>query len=87
MMKDRTECARSAVMLDGEISNYLDILRGVAQGFALSPYLFKACTNDMIVAIEAVRQGVRVGKIRCRDSCLRMISWECQEHPKDHRNK
>ena len=67
MMEDRTECARSAVMLDGEILNYLDILQGVAQGCTLSPYLFKACTNDMIVAIEAVTQGVRVGKIRCRD--------------------
>ena len=29
MMKNMTECARSAVMLDGELSNYVDILQGV----------------------------------------------------------
>ena len=32
MMKTMTECARSAVMLNGEISKYVDILQGVAQG-------------------------------------------------------
>ena len=31
------ECARSAVMLDRDISKYVDILRGVAQGCTLSP--------------------------------------------------
>ena len=31
----------SAVMLDGEIWNYVDILQGVAQGCTLSPNLFK----------------------------------------------
>ena len=34
---DMTECARGAVMLDGEISRYVDILQGVAQGCTLSP--------------------------------------------------
>ena len=56
-----TECARSAVMLDGEISNLVDILRGVAQGCTLSPNLFKVYIYDMIVAVEAARQGVTVG--------------------------
>ena len=28
-------------MLDGEISNSLDLLQGIAQGCALSPNLFK----------------------------------------------
>ena len=32
MMTVITECARSAVMLDGEISRYVDISQGVAQG-------------------------------------------------------
>ena len=32
MMKKMTGCAKSTVMLDGEISNYVDILQGVAQG-------------------------------------------------------
>ena len=61
MMKSMTECARSAVMLDGEISNYVDILQGVAQGCTLSPNLFKVYINDMIVAVEAAKQGVPVG--------------------------
>ena len=36
-MKNMTKCTTSAVMLDGEISNYVDILLGVAQGCALYP--------------------------------------------------
>ena len=30
MMKKMAECTRSAVMLDGEISKYVDIVHGVA---------------------------------------------------------
>ena len=41
MIKDMSECARSAVMLDGAISICVDILQGVAQGCTLSPNLFK----------------------------------------------
>ena len=44
MMEKSTECARSAVMLDGEISNYVDVLQGVAQACTLSPNLFKVHT-------------------------------------------
>ena len=61
MMKNRTECARSAVMLDGEISKYVDILQ-VVQGCTLSPSLFKVYISDMIVAVEAAKQGVTVGE-------------------------
>ena len=67
MMKKITECARSAVLLDGEISKYVDILRIVAQGCKLSPDLFKIYINDLIVAVEAARQGVTVGEDTCRD--------------------
>ena len=56
-----TECAKSAMMLDGEISKYFDILQGVAQGCTLSPTLFKVFTNDLILAIESAQQGVKVG--------------------------
>ena len=56
--KALTECARSAVMLDGEISKYVHILRGVAQGCTLSPNLFKVYVRDMIVAVEAAKKGV-----------------------------
>ena len=41
MMKKTTECAISAVMLDGEILKYVDILQVVEQGCTLSPTLFK----------------------------------------------
>ena len=41
MIKNMAERARSAEMLDGEISKYVDILQGVAQGCTLSPNLFK----------------------------------------------
>ena len=64
MMEKMTECARSAVMLDGEISKYVDILQGVAQGCTSSPNLFRVYINDMIliVAVEAAKQGVTVGE-------------------------
>ena len=57
-----TECVRSAVMLDGEISKYVDILRGVAQGYTLSLNLFEVNSDDMIVAAEATKQGVTMGE-------------------------
>ena len=41
MVERMTECARIAVMLDGEISSNVDILQGVAQGCTLSPNLLK----------------------------------------------
>ena len=62
MMKNMTECARSAVMLDGENSKYVDISQGVAQGCTLSPNLFKVYINDMIVAVESAKQGVTMGE-------------------------
>ena len=55
MIKNMTECARSA-MLDEKISNYVDILQRVAQECTLSPNLFNGYNNDMIV--EAAKQGV-----------------------------
>ena len=61
-MKNNAECATSAVKLDGEISKYVDILQGAAQGCTLSPNLFKVYINDMIVAVEAAKQGVTVGE-------------------------
>ena len=62
MMKKMTECAKTAVMLDGEIPKYVDILQGVAQGYRLSPNLFKVYINDMIVAVEATKQAVTMGE-------------------------
>ena len=62
MMKKMTECARSAVMPDGVISKCVDILRGVAQQCTLSPNLFKVYIHDMIVAVEAAKQGVTIGE-------------------------
>ena len=62
-----TVCARSAVMLDRDISKRVDILQGVAQGCTLSPNLRKIYINDLIVAVEAARQGAIVGLIQFRD--------------------
>ena len=41
---------------------YVNILEGVAQGCTLSPNLFKVYINDMIVAVEAAKQGVTMGE-------------------------
>ena len=58
MTKKMTECARCAVMPDGETSKYVHIVQGVAEGCTLSPNLFKVYIKDMIVAVEAAKQGV-----------------------------
>ena len=52
----------SAMMLDGEISKSADILQGVAQGCTLSPTLFKIFIDDLIIAVEAAKQRVKVGE-------------------------
>ena len=61
MIKKMTECAKSAIKLDGETSKYFYILQRVAQGCTLSPTLFKVFINDMIRAVKAAKQGVKVG--------------------------
>ena len=53
-MENGAECAKSAFMLDGEISKYFDILQGLAEGCTLSTNLFTDFINDLILAIETV---------------------------------
>ena len=45
-MRKMMGCARSVVMLDGELSKYLDILQGDAQGCTISPNLFKVHIDE-----------------------------------------
>ena len=66
MFKKMTECARSAVMLDREISKNVDIFQRDAQVCTLSPILFKVYVNGMTVAVEAEGKESRWEKIRCR---------------------
>ena len=59
IMKKMTGCARSVVMRDGEISKYVDVLARSCTGmYTISPNLLKVYINDMIVAVEAAKQGV-----------------------------
>ena len=40
MMKKMAECARSSVMLDGEISKYVDdVLQGVTEMYAITKFI------------------------------------------------
>ena len=41
---------------------YVDILQRVAQGCTLSPILFSIYVDDLIIAVEAARQGVTAGE-------------------------
>ncbi|CAB1115185.1 unnamed protein product [Ectocarpus sp. CCAP 1310/34] len=61
VLKKMTECTKSAVMLDGELSKFFDIEQGVPQGCTLSPTLFQVFINDLLEVVDAVRKGVRVG--------------------------
>ncbi|CAB1110563.1 unnamed protein product [Ectocarpus sp. CCAP 1310/34] len=58
VLKKMTECTKSAVMLDGELSKLLNIEQGVQQGCPLSPTLFQMSINDRLKVVEAVRKGV-----------------------------
>ena len=60
--ENMTECARNAAMLGEETSKYVDILQGFALGCTLSPNLFNVDVNNMIVAVEAAKQGVTMGE-------------------------
>ncbi|CAB1117831.1 unnamed protein product [Ectocarpus sp. CCAP 1310/34] len=71
VLKKMTECTRSAVMLDGELSKFFDIEQGVPQGCTLSPTLFQVFINDLLEVVEAVRKGVKVGDTAT--SCSRML--------------
>ena len=64
MVKNMTECAKSAIKLDGETSKYFYIIQGVAQGCTLSPTLFKVFINDMIREVEEQSKESRWGKMR-----------------------
>ncbi|CAB1110306.1 unnamed protein product [Ectocarpus sp. CCAP 1310/34] len=46
VLKKMTECTKSAVMLDGELSKFFDIEQGVPQGCTLSPTLFQLAAED-----------------------------------------
>ncbi|CAB1121568.1 unnamed protein product [Ectocarpus sp. CCAP 1310/34] len=61
VLKKMTECTKSAVMLDGELSKFFDIEQGVPQGCTLFPTLFQVFINDLLNVVEAVRKGVKVG--------------------------
>ena len=53
----RVHCEQCCEMLDGEISNYVDILQGVVQGCCTVPGITQSIQdvyiNDTIVAVEA----------------------------------
>lgn len=55
--KHMTEDARIAVMLDGAISDYVVILQGVTKACTPLPYKVKLHMNELIVSVEAAKQG------------------------------
>ena len=63
MVKNVTECARGAVMLDGEISNCVHIFPRSCTGmYAITQFIQGIYINDMIEAVEAPKDGVTVGE-------------------------
>ena len=58
--EDDRMCERCSGARRGN-SKSIDILLGVAQGCTLSPTLFKIFIDGLIIAIEAAKQGVKVG--------------------------
>lgn len=62
MLQKIAECTTNAVILDGELSEFFNILQGLPQGCTLSPTPFQVFHDKMLNIVEAVVQGVKVGK-------------------------
>ena len=81
------------VMLDGEISKYVDIFYEELHRGARCHLTYSRCIyiyiyiNDLIVAVEAAKQGVTVRESTVSGSMFAEDSWEYQKHSKDCRNK
>ncbi|CAB1112063.1 unnamed protein product [Ectocarpus sp. CCAP 1310/34] len=58
---EMTECTKSAVMLEEELSKFFEIEQGVPQGCTLSSTLFQVFINDLSDVVGTVRKGVKVG--------------------------
>ena len=52
--------SRSAVLLEGEISDPFNVDQGVAQGCSLSPILFSVFINDLLKEVEQVELGIQL---------------------------
>ena len=52
VMKKMYESSRSAVLLEGEKFDSLNVEQGMAQGCSLSPILFSVFINDLIKEVE-----------------------------------
>ena len=87
MVKNMTEYARSAVMLDGEVSNYSvsNFARSRTGMHARSLDSFKVYLNDMIVTVEAATQESTVREDTVSVLMFADDSWEYQKPPKDCR--
>ena len=48
VIKKMYELSRSAVLLEGEKSDLLNVEQGVAQGCSLSPILYSVFINDLL---------------------------------------
>lgn len=56
------ECARYDTILGKEMSECVDVSRGVTQAYTSSSFSFKVFVIAMIEAVETTKQGVRVGE-------------------------
>ena len=60
--------SRSAVLLEGEISDSFNVDQGVAQGCSLSPILFSVFINDLLKEVEQAELGIQLniwGNVVC----------------------
>ena len=53
---------KSAVIADGELSEYVPVQQGVRQGCPLSPILFNAFINELVKELDNLGGGVMLGR-------------------------
>ena len=66
--------SRSAVLLEGEKSDSLNVEQGMAQGCSLSPILFSVFINDLLKEVEQAELGIQLSSGKhWEECCLLMI--------------
>ena len=60
IIKQMYEYSRSAVLLEGEMSEVFSLEQGAAQSCSLSPMLFSFFINDLLIKVEEAGLGVQL---------------------------
>jgi hypothetical protein len=64
MCKTCLQRTRSAVRIEGTLSNFFENKTGLKQGDPLSPILFNFALQKVMQSIKMVPNGIKIGKVQ-----------------------